>query len=330
MKLQAISVNSITMYLRKVLDNVILKLPETEDIIIRNKLLETHNIELYYEFHNNKNDKIEWLNNNNLYAKDKATFLKLFDFYGSYELETFIIQNGIYSVHLVLNDKDDKTISYKAFDMYNYNSLVCKLKNKFGYNISYSNFTCDIKLLNYQIYDISDKNVYFSIFEDRFDTKVINSKSVLLENIFLSNQFSNTIFEGYGLVYLTNLEWVLINGITNFNKVVINTEDINIEALFNKYNIELDNKNLIFYCNLDRSQYKSSIDKISKYLLSLSGNVSLSIEIFNVLEENEKVYTINTNIMKKFGVCKFHTDYNNFLVENSDGKLIIHKEKRVI
>lgn len=330
MKLEAISVDSLTIYLRKLIDNVVLKLPEIEDIIIRNKLLENHNIELYYDFHSNKDDKIEWLNNNNLYGQDKETFLNLFDFHGSYELETSIIQNGVYSVHIVLNDKDEKIISYKAFEMHHHNSLVCKLKNKFGYNISYSNFICDIKLLNYQIYGISDKNVYFSISENKFNTKVINSKSVLLENTFLCNEFNNIVFEGYGLVYLTNLEWLLKNRITNFNKIIINTEEINIETLFKKYNVELADKNLIFYCNLDRSQYKSSIDKISKYLLSLSDNYSLSLEIYNVLEENDKVYTINTNIMKKFGVCKFHTDYNNFLVENSDGKLIIHKEKRVI
>lgn len=330
MKLQAISIDSITIYLRKILDNVILKLPEIEDIIIRNKLLENHYIELYYDFHSNKNNKIEWLNNNdNLYTNDKLLFLNLFDFHGSYELESSIIQNGIYSMHIVLNDKDEKTVSYKAFNMYNYNSLVCKLKNKFGYNISYLNFMCDIKLLNYEIYGISDKNVYFSVLENKFNTKVINSKPVLLENIFLNNKFSNTIFDGYSLIYLTNLEWVLINGITNFNKIIINTEDINVEELFKKYNIELVNKNLIFYCNLDRSQYKLSIDKVSKYLLSLSDNTSLSIEIFNVLEENGKVYTINTDIMKKFNICKFHTDYNHFVVENSNNKLIVNKEERV-
>lgn len=330
MKVQAISIDSITIYLRKILDNVLLKLPDVEDIIIRNKLLENHHIELYYDFHSNKNDKTEWLNSNdNLYAKDKLLLLKLFDYHGSYELESSIIQNGIYSMHIVLNDKDEKTVCYKAFNMYNYNSLVCKLKNNFGYNISYLNFICDVKLLNYQIYGISDKNVYFSVFEDKFHTKVISSKSVLLENIFLRNKFSNITFEGYGLVYLTNLEWILINGITNFNKVIINTEDINIEELFKKYNIELANKNLIFYCNLDRSQYKLSVDKVSKYLLCLSDNSSLSIEIFNVLEENEKVYTINTDIMKKFNICKFHTDYNHFIVENINDKLIINKEERV-
>lgn len=329
MKLQAISIDSIGMYLRMLVDKILLRLPEMEAISLRNKLLVMHNIELHYTFHRNRDDKSEWLNNDdNLFAQDKLLFLELFDMYGNYELESSIIQNGIYSMHFVLNDEDKKIISYKAFEMYNYNSIVCELKNNLGYNISYINFTCDIKLLNFQIYGISDKNVYFSIFENRSNTKVVNSKSVLLENTFLCNEFKDVVFEGYGLVYLTNLEWILKNGITNFNKIIMNTEDVDIEELFKKYNVEFAHKNLIFYCNLGSGLYKSSINKVSKYISSLSYNLSLSIEIYNVLEENGKVYTINTNLMKKFGVCKFYTDYSNFTIKNSNNKLIMNKKDK--
>lgn len=304
--------SSILIYIKKLFDNIFFN-EKLNFYFLRPLVLNVSNINFEYVLHRTENEKKVWLSQTlGFSTKEVEVFLNLYKIYGDYDIESDYLNRGILYIDVCLDTEiKEESLYYSGFGVYQDNYFILHLNNKFNINITRLSLYCDLFIFGYDL--MLDYNINLYIVSNKYKINGLSNYSLFSNfHIELDEDLSSYFLKQYKLCYLTNVEDLLRCNLNKFSKIIINTEDINIGELFKKYQVSLDNKTIIFYCNY--CNFSESISIVNNYLRNLTLNNFLNIEIYGC--NNSKTFDyIDRGVINNFGKCLLHTPSSNILIK---------------
>lgn len=297
-------------YIQRIFDKIFFDI-ELNHYFLKPLILNMDSLYFEYVLHRTKEEKKSWLYESlGFDANEVEKFLHLYEIYGDYNLEADYLDKGILYINVCLEKgTKEENLSYNGFGIYEENSFILYLNNN-SLNITSLSLYCDLFILGYDL--ILDSNIQLYIVSNKYNISVMGDYALLRNyHINLNEDLSKSFLDEYMLCYLTNAEDLLRCNLNKFSKIIMNNENINIEDLFKKYNVKLDNRTLIFYCS---DNILLNISLVKNYLSSLTQNSFLNIEIYVYV--NRKTYDyFDNDIINKFGKFSLHTPCSNILLK---------------
>lgn len=299
-------------YIKKLFDKILFD-TELNYYFLKPLVLNVKSIDFEYVLHRTMDEKKVWLYKSLGFSDNEVNkFMNLYELYGASNLETDYLNRGILYIRVSLDTEiKEENLYYSGFGVYEDNYFILHLNNSFNINITSLSLYCDLFILGYDL--MLDYNINLYIVSNKRKINGISNYSLFSNfHIKLKDDLSKYFLMQYKLCYLTNLEDLLRCNLNKFSNIIMNNEDIDIEKVFKKYNVNLDNKTLIFYCN--NNTFLKSISLVNNYLSSLASNSSLNIEIYGCLNSKTFDY-LDKDVINKFGKCLLHTSSSNILLK---------------
>lgn len=303
-------------YIKKLFDKIFFNIT-LNHYFLKPLLLNVNSMHFEYVLHRTEDEKKTWLYQSLGFSYNEVNkFLSLYEIYGDYNLESDYLNKGILYLDVCLDTEiKEDNLYYDGFGVYKENYFILYLSNSFDINITTLNLYCDLSILRYDV--MFDYNIDLYIVSNKYNANIISEYSLFSNfHIKLEEDLSKYFLEEYSLCYLTNVEDLLKCNLNKFSNIIMNNENINIERVFKKYNVKLDNKTLIFYCNTNT--FFESILLVNNYLSYLTLNNYLNIEIYGCFNSKTFDY-LDMEIINKFGRCLLHTPSSNILLKEGMG-----------